>query len=372
MPFSPRDIPVDAFYSQTARDPLPTVFAGAIGTSYNGYPQSGYNFGTAQSSYYPSHPSYPSPPPSHHHGQSVHRAPHAANDPSYSPSRFVQPSLNTQSYGFPAAPQSTAQGYGMPSPLGRRNSVVDHPPRPRPPISDYSTLAGAVDGYAGGPTRSIQKHALTSPYKSGSRPRSNSIVAAAATPKPPRRGSKQIGPCLPDGPSDYMRLPQEAYEEPVTELGYQRIDHHRLQPIVFKNPRSATPGIRLGDYNCDSLPPLERPDDRIFDGVFHFREAKIRVLWPGYPPLEKRFKTPDARRSTLFVMVVNAIGQMMHTAVNKKLSPKRGFEAWSIARRPNGAPGLCPEDVLVTGIEHRGGANFQVELWIATRKMGVE
>lgn len=175
--YDPRDIPVDAFYSQSAKDPLPTKFAGAIGVAYNGYPpRNGYLFGTGASttrkncrfsnatrpiaaqSYYPSPPpSYPSPPPLyppplHYQHQSTQHRQHAAYDPSYSPSHFVQPSLHSQSYGFPTVPQSTLPSYGMPSPLARRNSVVDHPPRPRPPVSDYSSLTGALDGSVG-PTR---------------------------------------------------------------------------------------------------------------------------------------------------------------------------------------------------------------------------
>lgn len=94
----------------------------------------------------------------------------------------------------------------------------------------------------------------------------------------PRRGSRHIGPCLPDGPSDYIRVPQETYAEPVSELGYQKIDHHRLQPIAFQIRGSSTPGVSLRDVHKDTCPGLEAPDDRVFEGVFAYREAKIRVL----------------------------------------------------------------------------------------------
>lgn len=133
--------------------------------------------------------------------------------------------------------------------------------------------------------QSIHKHALVSPYKTAARPRAQSIIAAPE-PEPlrssrsskARRGSKHIGPCLPDGPSDHVRVPQEAYQEPVTELGYQKIDHHRIQPIMFKNRQSSAPGIRLRDVDGESSPGLEGADDRVFDGVFPYREIKIRVL----------------------------------------------------------------------------------------------
>ncbi|KAJ6531945.1 hypothetical protein B0H19DRAFT_1242100 [Mycena capillaripes] len=376
--YDPRDIPIDAFYPQSAKNPLPTVFSGAIGVAYNGYPQNGYHFGTAAQSYYPSPPpSYPSPPPLY---PSTHRVQHAAYNPSYSPSRFVQPSLHSQSYGFPTAPQSTAPSYGTPSPLARRNSVVDHPPRARPPVSDYSSLAGALDGSVG-PNRvrsnSIQKHSLASPYKTATRPRTHSIVASpeseplrAAHAAKPRRGSKHIGPCLPDGPSDHVRVPQEAYQEPVSELGYQKIDHHRLQPIMFKNERSPAPGIRLMEIDGEYCPSLEGPNDKVFEG-FSYREAKIRILWPGYPPVEKRFRTQDSQRSMLLMMVGATVVSSMKGIASKMLPPKRGFEPWTIGRHQNGSPGLCPDDVLITGIEHRGGANFQVEIWAPKRKMGI-
>ncbi|KAF7336739.1 Peroxysomal citrate synthase [Mycena venus] len=371
--YDPRDINIDEFYSQSAKNPLPTVFSGAIGVPYNAYPQNGYSFGTAAQSYYPSPPpSYPSPPPSY----PSQRVQHAAYDPSYSPSRFVQPSLNSQSYGFPTALQSTA--YGQPSPLARRNSVVDHPPRSRPAVSDYSSLSSALDGSVG-PNRvrsnSIQKHALASPYKTTSRPRCQSTVRLPSPEPEPlraprsskmRRGSKHIGPCLPDGPADHIRVPQEAYQEPVSELGYQRIDHHRMQPIMFKNRRSATPGMRIAEVDGEHCPALEGVSDRVFEG-FAYREAKIRILWPGYPPFEKRFRTQDVQRSMLLMIVAAAVSHSMKAIANKILPVKHGFEAWSIGKHT----GLCPDDILITGIEHRGGANFQVEIWVPKRTIGL-
>lgn len=185
--YDPCDIPVESFYSETAKDPLPTSFSGAVGT-YNGYPQnrypqtsypqngycshSGYNFPPTGMSHLYSPSSflmpptvaaqpYHSAPPPHHYPQPSHRVQHAAYNPSYSPSRFVQPSLHSQSYGFPTVPQSTVPSYNdIPSPLARRNSVVDHPPRTRPPVSDYSSLIGALDASVG-PTRvrsNVRRH----------------------------------------------------------------------------------------------------------------------------------------------------------------------------------------------------------------------
>ncbi|KAJ6513086.1 hypothetical protein C8R45DRAFT_1088167 [Mycena sanguinolenta] len=352
------------------KDPLPTTFSGAIGVTR--YPQTGYHFGTAAQSYYLTPPpSYnPSPYPSPPHHPPSQRVQHAAYDPSYSPSSFVQPSLNTTSYGFPTAPQSTMPPYTQPSPLGRRNSVVDPPPRQRPSVSDYSSLAGALDGSVG-PARarsnSIHKHSLTSPYKTGTRPRCQSIVQPA-TPEPERtshssktrRGSTHIGSCLPDGPADHIRVPQEACQEP---LGYQRNDQRRLQPIMFKNKRSATPGMRIGEVDGEYCPILEGASDMVFESSY--REAKVRILWPGYPPFEKRIRTQDTHRSMLLMMVAAAVEQSMKGHAGKMVPPKRGFEAWAIGKN-----GLRPDDVLITGLEHRGGANFQVEIYVPKRKMG--
>jgi hypothetical protein len=50
--YNPLEIPVDAFYSHSVKNPLPTAFSGAIGVAYNGYPQNGYNFGTGVSQPY--------------------------------------------------------------------------------------------------------------------------------------------------------------------------------------------------------------------------------------------------------------------------------------------------------------------------------
>ncbi|KAJ6576668.1 hypothetical protein DFH09DRAFT_1452318 [Mycena vulgaris] len=339
--YDPRDIPVEYFYSETAKDPLPTSFSGAVGASYNRYPQNGYHFPAA------AQPSYPSPPPPNYY----HRVQHAAHDPTYSPSRFVQPSLHSPSYGFPAAPQSTASPHGAPTPFARRNSAVEHPPRTRPPVSDYSSLSGALDAPVG-PTR-VRSNSirLISPYKTGTRPRGHSIVA---TPEPerarssrPRRGSKRIGPCLPDGPADHIRVPQEAYEEPVTELGYQRVDHHRLQPIAFSQRHATVPGVRLADIDGETCPGLAGPGDRVFEGVFPYREVKIRVLWPGYPSFQKRFKTQDGRRSLLLMMVATAVTCSMDAITSQLVPVKRGYEPWVLGRRPNGTHGLRPEDILM-------------------------
>ncbi|KAF7374766.1 Peroxysomal citrate synthase [Mycena sanguinolenta] len=320
--YDPLQIPVDAFYSHTVKDPLPTTFSGAIGVTR--YPQTGYQFGTAAQSYYLTPPpSYnPSPYPSPPHHPPSQRAQHAAYDPSYSPSSFVQPSLNSNSYG---------------------------PARAR--------------------SNSIHKHCLTSPYKTGTRARCQSTVQPV-TPEPSRssktsRGSKHIGPCLPDGPADHIRVPQEAYQEPVMEPGYQRLDHHCLQPIVFKNRRSATPGMRISEVDGEYCPTLEGGSDRIFEG-FAYREVKIRILWPGYPPFEKRIRTQDNHRSMLLMLVAAAVEQSMKGHAGKMVPPKRGFESWAIGKN-----GLRPDDVLITGLEHRGGANFQVEIYVPRRKMGM-
>ncbi|KAJ7707563.1 hypothetical protein B0H17DRAFT_1033101 [Mycena rosella] len=57
-------------------------------------------------------------------------------------------------------------GGGAPAPLARRNSVVDHPhpPRARPPVSDYSSLSGALDA-SGGPARARANVRPLSPHQ---------------------------------------------------------------------------------------------------------------------------------------------------------------------------------------------------------------
>ncbi|KAJ7227391.1 hypothetical protein GGX14DRAFT_629755 [Mycena pura] len=396
-------------------DSLPTSFSGAIGppsislggSSHHGYSQNSYNFAPGAQTFYPSLPQsnpssnfapgaqtfYPSPPQSNPSSnfapgaQTFYPSPpqsnpsslppknhqakqciqHAVYDPSYSPSRFVQPSLNSSSYGFPSAPQTTAPACST-SPLARRNSAVDHSHRARPPISDHSSLSGALDASMG-PARvrsnSIQKHGLVSPYKTGARPRGHSIIAAHEPMRNPpsksRRGSRQIGPCLPDGPPDYVRVPQEAYQEPVTQLGYKYIGHYRSQPIPFKYAGS-TSGIRLKDIDGEFCRGLEGSCDRVFES-FPYREIKIKVLWPGYPPCEKRFKTQDGLRGKLLLVAATAVTHTMQAITRRFVPVKRGFEAWSIGRG-----GWTLDDIIITGVEHRGGANFQVEVWVPKRK----
>lgn len=115
-----------------------------------------------------------------------------------------------------------------------------------------------------------------------------------------------------------------------------------MQPIVFKNQRAAAPGVRIAEVDGEYCPALEGASDRVFEG-FAYREAKIRILWPGYPPFEKRFRTQDAQRSVLLMMVAAAVERCMKGHANKMLPIKRGFEAWTIGKHG----GLGPDDVLM-------------------------
>ncbi|KAJ6623949.1 hypothetical protein B0H10DRAFT_2431035 [Mycena sp. CBHHK59/15] len=366
--YNPLDFPVHSFYSETARNPLPVEFTGAID------PRGGCPCSNTAAQRYPSeshttryHISHPAQPP---------------YEPSYSPGRFVQPSLHSPSYGFPGAPQMAVPSYGTPSPLARRNSVVDHPPRTRPPISDYSTLSGALNAVPLGPTRcranSIHKHSMP-PYASPARPRRHSVVHDQE-PEPTRshssknrRGSEQLGLCLPDGPPDHVRVPQEVFQEPVPPLGYKRIDMHRVPSIAFKSHNTCTPGIRLSHVRGEYFPGLEGSSDRVFENTYGYREIKIRVMWPGYPPNEKRFKTQEGAvtRNFVLMLVASSVKAYISEIKRKKMVATRGFEEWSIGKRPNGRDGIQGDEIVINGIEHRGGANFQPQLWVPKWRMGV-
>jgi hypothetical protein len=213
---------------------------------------------TAGQSYYPTPPpSYPSPPPHYTH-QSMQRVQHAAYDPSYSPSRFVQPPLNSASYGFPTAPQSTAPSHSQTSPFGRRNSH-DQPPRSRQPVSDYSSLTGALDGSVGpSRIRSNVRFILYPPFL-------QPLMHASFTvdPKTRPRLSLQIrhAPALPLNRPTHPRAPAH-----IAQLqAAARLEAHR--PVPPRRPRrphprpaGAVPRTRLGAGISAHRPPPHAAD----------------------------------------------------------------------------------------------------------------
>ncbi|CAK5268455.1 unnamed protein product [Mycena citricolor] len=309
-----------ALYTVSNREALPTHFSGAIpvdGSQFSAYPSSFSHQPIQQAAY----------------------------DRSYSPSGFVQPSLHSQTYGFPGAPQTPS--YGTPAPLSRRNSVV------------FDTTVG--------PARSNSTSKHTTPY---AKPRSrNGSVADTSMLVPKlRRGSKAAGPRLPDGPLDHWRLPQEIYVDPIPPSGDIRYDNVRHAPIMFRTQRAAAsggaPGIRMNDIEgeCSSL--LEDGQTPVFDPSFSYREIRIRILWPGYPPFEKRVRTQHGAHRTIFALnVCNVVGVFVKSVSGKMFPMQPGYETWKI-----GSSYIRPQDILITGLEHRGGANYQVEIWLPKHK----
>ncbi|KAJ7285140.1 hypothetical protein C8J57DRAFT_1671413 [Mycena rebaudengoi] len=364
------DFAPDTFYSATARNPLPVRVAGAI-AAHHGYPI--LNSCIPPKSVYPTPTIYQSSP----------KPPYTAYIRSIVLPFAFRPAVAAQSvvwfpWGSSDDGHVVAQRSLPTCPTQFRGGHPVPPPAPRfPTIQPYLApwrryhWAPAANGRT--PSTSTQRCLLT---KRTRVPRSNSTAFAMDPDVKPRssrnrRGSKHIGPCLPGGPADHIRVPQEAYQEPVSITGYQKIDYHRMQPIPFKTERSATPGISMVTVGGEYYPGLEDANAHVFENVVGYREIRVKLLWPGYPMYEKRFKA-QADRGMVLMLVANVISNAFRDIISKRIPAKRGFEAWSIGKRPDGSDGIQPNEVIITGLEHRGGAVFQPEVWVPKRRMGIQ
>jgi hypothetical protein len=50
-------------------------------------------------------------------------------------------------------------------------------------------------------------------------------------------------------------------------------------------------------------------------------------------------------------------------AQNSGMQVRRGYESWTIGNHPSGQPGIMGPELFITRLIHRGGANWQPELW---------
>jgi hypothetical protein len=52
------------------------------------------------------------------------------------------------------------------------------------------------------------------------------------------------------------------------------------------------------------------------------------------------------------------------TSFQKENIPvERGYETWAIGTLPNGKKGIMGPELFITGLAHRGGSNWQPEIW---------
>ncbi|ESK87252.1 peroxysomal citrate synthase [Moniliophthora roreri MCA 2997] len=193
-------------------------------------------------------------------------------------------------------------------------------------------------------------------------------------PRPSRKHSitSQVGPSYiltnatggPLGPSNHIILPQEAYHDDSYLPNQQLGGGFRRPPISFQVKGFPELGVRMSAILGEPDLPLVGGEDKVFkDG---YKEIRMRLLWPGYScfPFERRIKTCDSQllRSHLLLALAKAIMSFLIHIPTNKTSVECGFEAYQI-KMASGKPGFTGGELFITGLIHRGGPNWQPEIW---------
>ncbi|KAE9386526.1 hypothetical protein BT96DRAFT_1005996 [Gymnopus androsaceus JB14] len=183
---------------------------------------------------------------------------------------------------------------------------------------------------------------------SSQRPRTESNAA-------PARRRREV-------PLNYLRVPQSIFFD---EADMNRGMSH-LKPITFRMKNCSEFGVRLSDCNVDRLrlPELDDQDAVLFGNDEVYREIRVKIAWPGYydHPFTKRVnirKGSMTRISMLFnvVAVIEEFIKKIHH--DPECICERGMEFWKLTGRER----LTIDDFILTGLIHRGGPNWQPEIW---------
>ncbi|KAK7050858.1 hypothetical protein VNI00_004969 [Paramarasmius palmivorus] len=182
------------------------------------------------------------------------------------------------------------------------------------------------------------------------------------------------GSMIVSGLSGYSYLPQPAYEPKSSAR------EPPFRPIVFTLERASCPGV---DVNLAYIPMLADKNytigkplivgsrDRVLDvygpdPTRQYAKLTIKIKWPGYPNDvgDKEFSTKRGSldREYLLHYVLSAIRDYWNGIIAKGVKVARGFEAYRIGGGP-----LRLEDLVVTGLVHRGGQLWQPEIWFRQR-----
>ncbi|KAF8896415.1 hypothetical protein BD779DRAFT_1466370 [Infundibulicybe gibba] len=174
----------------------------------------------------------------------------------------------------------------------------------------------------------------------------------------------------PHGPTNHTRVPQDRYSETDGRTGKSYMDSkHRHKIITFQIANFPEVGVRVGDLLERESPLVVGCNDRVLD--LGDREIKIKILWPGYEPYEKRLKTHSGTldRATLVALLGNMIYNFASDITKLNIPIKRGYEEWAIGPQHGGRRGINPRSLIITALKHRGGSAWQPELWAPGTKL---
>ncbi|KAG5651922.1 hypothetical protein H0H81_006937 [Sphagnurus paluster] len=279
-------------------------------------------------------------------------------------------------------------------------SVVLHQPYVHPstlPISSYSTLSGALDfgkvtsdaTKSGRSSCSIRKDGRKPSQYDVPRPsrsRSNSQVSSspgscssssrsmrgvrAQCTEPADTNLRYQHDVHTNGPTNHVLVPQIPYAYADDERRKWCPDPaFRQASIIFQSENIPEPGVRVGKISHSAYPPpIQGADDPVF-AASGDREIKLWIVWPGYStePLQKRIKTQGGKltRQLLLTLIANMVLDFTYEIHRKKIPIEAGYLEWAIGDKNGGFVG---GELFITRLVHRGGSNWQPEIWAPRRR----
>ncbi|KAG7089453.1 hypothetical protein E1B28_011138 [Marasmius oreades] len=169
---------------------------------------------------------------------------------------------------------------------------------------------------------------------------------------------------IPLGPTNHIIIPQQPFFD---ENQMANLESFRQESVSFQLERFPELGVRISDALGDE-PILVGGNDMVFDKDV-YKEIKLRILWPGYSrfPFERRLKTRDtkASRSLVLMLLSRAIADFIKHVNHNRIPVEQGFERWEVGMH---RPSITSKDLFVTGLIHRGGSNWQPEIWCPSNR----
>ncbi|KAF8825370.1 hypothetical protein HHX47_DHR7000173 [Lentinula edodes] len=143
-----------------------------------------------------------------------------------------------------------------------------------------------------------------------------------------------------------------------------------VKPITFKMKNFAELGVRLFDCldeNHFRHPNIEDKDAKLFSTDEVYREMRLKILWPGYSeyPFTRRIniRKGEMTRISMLFNVATAIADFVKKVQSDRdCTCERGLEMWKLTGRES----LNVDQFILTGLVHRGGPNWQPEIWCPT------